>query len=917
MKKGDPLKGIILQRQTKLLAGKSDPEGGGLWLPLWMHARDTAEILRLLVQNWLPEAVRRSIGLQEDILVRTACFLGAVHDIGKATAAFQSNILQHIPDARQRLTASFDLPERSPDSGKTPHARASEAILLELGCPPGLASIAGAHHGKPQENGLNSYIAEQLEDYPRNYWGKGQQDRWRAVWQAMYQAALAWSGFDTAGELPTLTMAAQLLLTGLTTMADWIASNTRYFPLIPVDELGEEAAYPQRVYQAWHKLNLTFPWEGQYPSMDDGAFRQRFGFLPNALQRAVLDVTANMQTPGILILEAQMGIGKTEAALAAAEIFAARFHAGGLFFGLPTQATANGIFDRLQAWAQTQSQEVAHSIRLAHGMAELNEDYRQLFCGSAETEEDNPEGGILVHRWFQGSRQALLADFVIGTVDQLLLAALKQKHLMLRHLGLAGKVVVVDECHAYDTYMNHYLKRALTWLGSYRVPVILLSATLPARRRAELVEAYLGAPQAEAPWKTSRSYPLLTWTEGGRVCQQTVPLPPEQRHVQLHTVPEEQLSGLLKKIMGQGGCAGIIVNTVKKAQELAAKLRAAMPDFTVFLFHAQFLMPDRAEKEQLLRTRLGKRAAPAQRDRLIVVGTQVLEQSLDIDFDFLVTELCPMDLLLQRIGRLHRHPRDDRPPALQRAACAVLDTAEGDFDPGSKAVYGEWLLWRTRKLLPQTVALPGDIPKLVQAAYGWENDDSLAADAASEKAREAYDREQEKLARRADAFTIRPPEEHPLFPHLNVLDDWMHDTVGGSDAAARAAVRDGDPALDVLVMVRHGDGSIHFLPWQQGGCAVPADRPPSQEEGLQIARQKLRLPGYFSRRWNIDQVIEELERQNRTILPQWQQAPMLRGELVLLLDETLTAHLAQVVLQYDQADGLTYRKEESDEGRGI
>ncbi len=141
----------------------------------------------------------------------------------------------------------------------------------------------------------------------------------------------------------------------------------------------------------------------------------------------------------------------------------------------------------------------------------------------------------------------------------------------------------------------------------------------------------------------------------------------------------------------------MIVNTVRKAQDLAARLREELPEFEVLVFHAQFLMPDRAEKEQRLMERIGKRSTPAQRDRLIVVGTQVLEQSLDIDFDYMITELCPMDLLLQRIGRLHRHPGRARPQPVQEARCAVLDTGTEEFDEGSAAIYGEWLLGRTRK----------------------------------------------------------------------------------------------------------------------------------------------------------------------------------------------------------------------------
>ena len=218
----------------------------------------------------------------------------------------------------------------------------------------------------------------------------------------------------------------------------------------------------------------------------------RFGFAPNAVQRAVLEAVDTAAEPGILILEAQMGVGKTEAALAAAEIMANRFGLGGVFFGLPTQATANGIFPRLLGWADTQSEEtLPQAIKLAHGMAELNESYLRLQGRGVQLEEDaQEEHQVQVHQWFRGNKQALLANFVIGTVDQLLLAALAQKHVMLRHLGLAGKVVIIDECHAYDTYMNCYLDRALEWLGWYKVPVILLSATLPARRRTELVEAY-------------------------------------------------------------------------------------------------------------------------------------------------------------------------------------------------------------------------------------------------------------------------------------------------------------------------------------------------------------------------------------------------------------------------------------------
>ena len=916
---------VVQLKHTKLLVGKTDPKNTGLWLPLWMHLRDTAEIMELLVRRWLPESVKRATGLDEEELVCLVRFLGWTHDLGKATEIFQCLVMQCLPEARQRLERLTPLHCPEQNHRETPHARASEAILQELGCPVGIASIAGAHHGKPQ---TSTEVQRQFESWTSNYYPKEQQTVWEGFWRELFQAALEDSGYSGPEDLPQLNPPEEILLTGLLIMADWISSNTEYFPLIPVEELGREELYPERVECAWNKWDeqeSAFPWTAQISIADPEEFAERFAFAPNAVQKAAIEAANTMEAPGILILEAQMGVGKTEAALAAAEILAARFGAGGVFFGLPTQATANGLFPRLVQWAEKQPDDLPKSIRLAHGMAELNEEYIRLQEQTVwvqddwedpETEEQPEERRVQVHQWFRGSKQALLADFVIGTVDQLLMAALCQKHVMLRHLGLAGKVVIVDECHAYDAYMNRYLDRALEWLGWYKVPVILLSATLPAQRRAELVEAYQQTrrPDPDAPWKTNCGYPLLTWTDGSEVRQMVVSLEEPSHEVQTRVLTTESLPDFLREKMQAGGCAGVIVNTVRKAQEVARMLQGAMPDKEVQVFHAQFLMPDRAAREQELMRRVGKRSTPEERDNLIVVGTQVLEQSLDLDFDVMVTELCPMDLLLQRIGRLHRHKNRCRPQPMQKAVCAVLDTGTEEFDRGSAAVYGEWLLWRTQACQPEIIRLPEDISPLVQKVYGWAPADALPKTVQSEHMREAYALEQEQRKGRAGAFLISQPKVHKRYPQRNTLDGWMQDEGAKSDASARAAVRDGDPSIEVLVMVRRADGSIHFLPWQEDGRAVASDCPPQPEEALKIARQKLRLPAIFGKAWNVQRVIDELEADNRRLLTQWQLSPLLHGELILLLDDDLTARLADQVLGYSRESGLTYRKEETDAG---
>ena len=399
--------------EVRLFAGKTDPANSAYWLPLWMHLRDTAGIMVYLVQRWLPESVRQHIELDEDLLTQTACFLGWVHDIGKLSCCFAGPIMELLPEPRQRLEKYTTLRYRAQNRGHSLHALASEAILRWLKCTNGLASVAGAHHGKPQtgKDVLDQLGDEEEGSWESNYWPEGEQEFWESCWRELFDYALQESGFSSVDELPQLTIPAEILLTGLLIMADWIASNTRYFPLIPVEEVGSDTLYPARVDRAWEALDLTSPWEVQSDVTEPGAFAERFGFPPNEVQRAMLEAVSRTQEPGILILEAQMGVGKTEAALGAAEILAKHGGEGGIFFGLPTQATANGIFGRLLAWAEKQPDGLEHSIKLAHGMAELNEAYLRLQQDTVRVEEDleadsdaDPESRVMVHQWFRGNK---------------------------------------------------------------------------------------------------------------------------------------------------------------------------------------------------------------------------------------------------------------------------------------------------------------------------------------------------------------------------------------------------------------------------------------------------------------------------------------------------------------------------------
>lgn len=898
-----------LSLALRSVVAKSDKENNTGWLPFWMHALDSAGIIDKLASTWLPSSTLRYLsevcgGTDKATALLKFCAL--MHDIGKITLLFQARIAttegcSHFADTVTELPS----PKAFLNANKTPHALASEAILLSLGCPYGIASIAGAHHGRPVLN--SNHIEDQIEIYPENYFGKDP-ELWCGMWKEWLDFALDECGFESIDELPDdIPMPAQVIICGFVVMADWIASNEQhYFPLLPFDEEGCFSVYPERISSAWERLSFPEPWHSSAMfGIDNESFFHRFGFYPNTIQLDVIETVAESIDAGIYILEAPMGLGKTEAALAAAEILAARSGAGGIFFGLPTQATSNGIFPRLEKWAEELDGAI-HSIKLAHASAELNDDYRELLKGHADI-NDESSSSLIVHEWFSGRKQALLSDFVIGTIDQLLLAALRQKHVMLRHLGLAGKVVIIDECHAYDAYMSRYLDMILAWLGRYKTPVIILSATLPAKRREALVKAYLGHELPDSEWMHSANYPLLTYTDNGEVRQKKLSSGASQTDVLIEKITSEKLATCVQYSIERGGCVGVIVNTVKKAQEFAAELRKRFPQSDVIVIHAQFIMTDRAERENELIERVGKTSTPDKRRGLIVVGTQVLEQSLDVDFDLMITELCPMDLLLQRIGRLHRHKRN-RPDGLKQARCYVLDSEDG-FDSGSRAIYGEWLLMRTRALLTEKISLPNDIPALVQSTYNFC--DMSIFDEVTESiqsARGEYNLLIKKKDRNAEGYLIKEPPEYDGMPWMNTLDGWLDDPVQIGESYAEKAVRDGDPSIDVIALRRAIDGTVRLISGKTD-IDVPTDRPPSQEEALIIARQKLRLPGYFGRKWNIDKTIESLEANTKKFFPEWQHSSLLKEELVLLFDSDLTAHIGETVLCYDLNNGLTYEKE--------
>ena len=308
----------------KYLPGKTDPNDFGLWLPVWMHLEDTAGIIDKLAGQWLSPNIGNLIAsqLKTGDINSLSKLLAYWHDIGKFTPVFAARLLEKLPDIQEKLLPFEGIPDH-PFPDNTPHALAGQCILRSRNIPAGIAVIIGAHHGAPQET-INS---KDMNEHPSHYYGRKSspasiREQWDSTWDQWIGETLQKCGFESIEQLPVLDQSAQMLLSGLLIMADWIASNTFYFPLISVESAGSPSLYPERVETAWEKFKKerTDIWSPITYFTDSEQFNHRFHFEPNEVQQSMIDVLNQCDGKGIFILEAPMGCGKTEAALCAAEV---------------------------------------------------------------------------------------------------------------------------------------------------------------------------------------------------------------------------------------------------------------------------------------------------------------------------------------------------------------------------------------------------------------------------------------------------------------------------------------------------------------------------------------------------------------------------------------------------------------------
>ena len=687
---------------------KTDTETGEINLTVLDHSLTVGVVAGALYCASLNQVCRRlPLGFQTLI---------ASHDIGKLTPGFQLKATKWIHHERLlNLVHNKNL--------CTKHAIISQWHLSQnpsfnTGTKGWLLSTGG-HHGR--------YISSIIPQTARY---EGGDTIFNGLRDQLLEILI-----ETFGPLPHESAEEQQarihLLTGLTIFADWIGSNTNWFPPNKRHNLETlrntaEDCLEKLFWEVEPQKDLSFG--AQFNPAKPKAFQ------PRSIQSALLEAA---QHPGLYIVEAPMGMGKTEAALSAAYQLWNKKAARGLYFALPTQLTSEKINERIFKFLENTFESTTIQT-LIHGNAWLNEEQsRRLVHPNTKEDAEEKSDTDEALRWYSTTRKQLLAPFGAGTIDQALLAILPAKFAALRCFALAGKVVVIDEVHSFDPYMSALIDRLVHYLIETGSTVIVLSATLTTQRRCELVEA-AGANESSPPV----AYPLITKVATGETRAQHFEiaheLPEKTVHIKKHRLSENNdryWQEIASKVEA-GANVVVIRNTVALAQETYCKiksyLRDRIPSDNIGLIHSRFPHLRRLENEKKWTERLGKDTAERPQGSLLV-STQILEQSVDIDADLLVTDLAPLDLILQRIGRLHRHEISDRPKGFRQATCEILmpNTNWKGSAKETKAallphafVYREITLWRAAQLLHDidSIKLPSEIRPLLEKNSALEPD---------------------------------------------------------------------------------------------------------------------------------------------------------------------------------------------------
>ena len=717
------------------------------------HSLDVAAVgytILTLNREYL-RSFSRLTGIDEKSFVSWFTFLVSLHDIGKFATSFQCL----NPAIREHLQGCDD----SPIQGKTGirhdtlgyqlwknklrHQFISDStaskrkIGVNQPIDVWMAAMVG-HHGKPPQSTTHRMLNDDFNE-PIDY-------------DAASQFVEGVSSFllPNNGRFPDCDINkikfASWWLAGLAVLCDWLGSNTEYFAykqeIIPLSDYWEHAkTCADRAVRATGVLKCR-------PS---GSLTLADLIEKNSVLTPLQEWVSNIElssSPQMFILEDVTGSGKTEAAILLAHRLMNAGMQNSLYFALPTMATANGMYSRIRNFCHKLFEQTPRpSLVLAHSARNVSTQFRNSIIYSDNFSDTEYAGGLLTaeahcNAWLADNRKkALLADIGIGTIDQALLAILPSQHQSLRLLGLVNKILLIDEVHACDAYMHVLLCKLLRAHAAMGGSAILLSATLPEKQRQKLLDAYSGGQGWNCSAIRQRDtslYPLVTQLNEQGLREQFINASRNvERTVNVKFLHQKSsIVELFTEVVEQDQCVCWIRNSVKDATETFEWLSKEFPHWQIKLFHARFALNDRLEIENHVLKNFGVSSSVDSRRCKILIATQVVEQSLDLDFDTLVTDLAPVDLIIQRAGRLRRHKRnrngnpvegEDQRGGIWLHVFSPKYNSEpnenwfSDFFPNSKRIYANHgQLWLTASLLDQRkkFTMPDDARILIEGVYG-------------------------------------------------------------------------------------------------------------------------------------------------------------------------------------------------------
>lgn len=896
---------------------------------LVLHLIDVAAVANELQRTaWSPYRRRRwadALGVDDDVAGKWLAFIAGAHDLGKASPSFQQRAEGHLDRINRQTGQSFK--ERQL-TNPLPHGFVTVGTLagllvdrFEVAPLPAdrFAMATGAHHGAFASSG------EFMDALPES--GR-QREIGTGVW-ATWRADLL-DYLATAVGLPQplpielrdclLTYPSALTLAGTVSYSDWVGSDERFFPLTTIVPEAPAEAFDESTTKARSALReLRF----HVPSVaiPAGSISETFDLVrePNDGQIAAMEAMETANGPGIAVIEYPMGWGKTEVALWMAARWAERDGVEGFYVAMPTRTTSDQLFQRVNSMIQFHAGATGANPNLIKVSGQTPYGASEPDIGQITAEEDifsnaNPSAdrdtgtgaerasqvdarqqrneSFRRARWFGQRGRGPLATYGVGTIDQAMLGVLTTRHHFVRLAGLDGRTIIFDEVHSYDVYMSTIVDRLLGFLGALGCPVVILTATLPMDRTRSLVKAYTdGAEWNLTNWLPAE-YPRFTvaTANNGAV---SVPVPvPENGGTgfQLERIPHDPadevglwtlIAGRLHSALAAGGTAAVICNTVAQAQAAYRALASVFPVDELELFHARFRQRERrAIQERVLRhfgKDTGTKDHPIRPHRRVVIATQVIEQSLDLDFDLMVSMFCPVDLLLQRSGRLQRHRKTEpfRPSSLRQPVLWLTgyDETAGvpRFPRGSDAVYGTYPLlrswWALREL--EIVHVPGDVTSLIETAYAGSDDppsDAPELAAMWAKANTAYRKRQAESERKAEGGLIPALSEDDLSE--GVGNDALTPELRTSEPEA-AQTRLGPPSITVVVL-KAGEAQTHAKAVAMHG----REKPSMKQIGALLDRSvPVSLRG-------ITQELQALPRP-----PSWERVSSLRHTALVVLDE--------------------------------